>query len=50
MTIEIYKFNVIPIKTPIRFLVELNRTLKFIRKSNEPRRAETILKNYVDGT
>lgn len=30
MTIEIYKFNAFPIKTPIRFFMEHNRKFKFI--------------------
>jgi hypothetical protein len=42
----IYRFNEIPSKIPIQFIIELERAiLKFIRNNKEPRIAKTIFNN-----
>ena len=40
----VYRFNVMPIKIPTKFFIDLERTvLNFIWKNKTPRIAETIL-------
>ena len=41
-----YRFNVIPIKIPTKFLIDLEKMIiNFIRKNKKPRIAKTILYN-----
>jgi len=44
----IYRFNIIPIKIPIQFLKELDRTIyKFICNNKKPRNEPTHLRSLI---